>query len=103
MTDYVAERTALLPRVDLKGRHGAIGRSTVGAMRLGAHLGYRGMVRELTTHLLNQDGLRNAALCATGGYAGWVLRGSGLDYALDANLTLYGLGRIYALNTEGEQ
>jgi len=98
MTDYLAERTALLPWIRLKGPHGPIGRSTVTAMRLGAKIGYRGMVKEITRYLLSLPGLERARLCATGGFAGWVLEGIDLPYVLDPDLTLFGLGRIYALN-----
>jgi type III pantothenate kinase len=40
MTDYLHNRTALLPRVSLREPHRAIGRSTVEAMRSGAIHGY---------------------------------------------------------------
>ncbi|MCE9613695.1 MAG: type III pantothenate kinase [Lentisphaerae bacterium] len=98
MTDYLAERTALLPRITLTGRCGVIGRSTTGAMRIGAHIGYRGMVREITAHLLQRHDLRRARLCATGGYARWALAGAGLPFQIDPDLTLFGLSRIFELN-----
>lgn len=98
MTDYLADRTALLPHIRLKGPCGAIGRSTVGAMRLGAQVGYRGMVREITRHLLDTLGWRRVTLCATGGYAPWALAGLDLPFKIDPTLTLYGLGKIHDLN-----
>lgn len=98
MTEYLADRTELLPMIKLKGRCGKVGRSTEGAMRIGAHVGYRGMVREIITHL--KEGLESekVALCATGGFAKWVLEDAGMHFAVEPNLTLYGLGRIFALN-----
>jgi len=51
MTEYLAEKTALLPRVELRGRCPGVGRSTAGAMRIGARVGYRGMVIEIVKHL----------------------------------------------------
>lgn len=95
MTDYLAERTALLPHITLGGRVDAVGRSTSGAMRIGARVGYRGMVREITRHLQAGPGLKRAALCATGGYAAWALRGSGLPFHIEADLTLFGLSCIF--------
>jgi len=94
MTDYLYERTALLPRVELTGPCPPIGRSTQQAMRIGAQVGYRGMVREIVTHLKKQlgPGLR---LVATGGYAGWALGGSGMPFVIDPGLCLFGLGRIF--------
>ena len=99
MTDYLAERTALLPHIRLKGSHGAIGKSTVGAMRIGAKVGYRGMVREIVEHVQKNLGTRRIVLCATGGFARWALEGIDKPFHFDPNLTLYGLGTIYALNT----
>jgi type III pantothenate kinase len=98
MTDYLCERTALLPRVSLQGACAPIGRSTAGAMRIGARVGYRGMVREITDYLRSVAGMDGAALCATGGYADWALRGSNLGYCVDPDLTLKGLSRIHELN-----
>lgn len=98
MTDYLAERTALLPHITLRGRCGPVGKSTEGAMRIGARVGYRGAVREIVAHLCESDSLKGAHLCATGGFASWALSGSGLDFKIDPHLTLRGLGRIFALN-----
>jgi len=98
MTDYLADRTALLPLISPKGRCERVGRSTEGAMRIGARIGYRGMVREITAHLMEGPGNGKAALCATGGFARWVLKGGGMPYVVDPDLTLTGIGVIYDLN-----
>src|SRR5208337_2858073 len=47
MTDYLHEKTALLPRIRIREVKTAIGRSTEQAMLIGAVHGYRGLVREL--------------------------------------------------------
>jgi type III pantothenate kinase len=99
MADYFSERTALLPHIDLRGRIGRVGRSTEDAMRIGARIGYRGMVRETVAYLRRDAREANAALCATGGYAKWVLKGTGMPFTIDPNLTLKGLGAIWALNS----
>ena len=101
MTAYLAEKTALLPLIRLTGRCGRIGRGTAGAMLIGAKIGYRGMVREIVRHLREGVGLRKARLLATGGYARWALHGLNLPCTIDPDLTLYGIGRIYELNTRG--
>lgn len=98
MTDYLAERTSLLPLINPKGRCERVGRSTEGAMRIGARIGYRGMIREITDYLRNQPGMEKAVCCATGGFANWVLKGSGMDYKVDGDLTIKGLGVVYDLN-----
>ncbi|MBN1269665.1 MAG: type III pantothenate kinase [Kiritimatiellae bacterium] len=101
MFDYLAEKTALLPHVK-PGRitHG-VGKSTVEAIRMGAHWGYGGAVKEILAHLKRANRLSRVTLCATGGYADWVLKECGLPFVLDRDLTLFGLGRIFELNQGG--
>lgn len=98
MLEYLAEKTALLPRIDLTPVRRAIGKTTEEAMRLGALHGYRGMIREITQHLIRHTKSRKITLCATGGYAHWVLKGLNLPFVYDKDLTLYGIARIYELN-----
>ena len=93
MRDYLFERTAKLPRMKLGGAVPKIGRSTEEAMRFGACVGYRGMVREIVTalaHNLKTD----FRLVATGGFAKWVLKDAGMDFAIDPTLTLHGAGLL---------
>lgn len=94
MTDYLYERTALLPHIKLGGRCPRIGRSTRGAMRIGAHIGYRGMVREIVNYLLPSF-RETPHLCATGGFAQWAIQGLDLPFTIDQTLTLFGLGCIF--------
>ena len=100
MTEYLAERTALLPKIRLGSRYGRVGRSTVGAMLIGTNVGYRGMVRAILDHVLQLRGLEGAKLCATGGWAGWVLKGLGSPFELAPDLTLFGLACVFELNSE---
>ena len=94
MRDYLFERTASLPRMEIGGgRLPKIGRSTVDAMRIGARVGYRGMVREIVAEM--QRNFRcDFRLVATGGFAKWVLSGLDLPFTVDPTLTLYGTGLI---------
>jgi len=98
MTDYLAEKTALLPHVHLRGRCQRVGRSTEGAMRIGAKIGYRGMVREIVQYLVEGMDTDRVALCATGGFARWALQGSNMPFTFAPDLTLFGLTKIYQLN-----
>jgi type III pantothenate kinase len=99
MTDYLYERTALLPRVELEGPCPKLGRSTQQAMRIGAQIGYRGIVREIVTYLRASMNLP-FKLVATGGYAGWALKGFELPFVIDPALTLFGLGCIFERNAK---
>jgi type III pantothenate kinase len=98
MFDYLAERTALLPHLQMRAARGRVGRSTAHAMQLGARWGYRGMTRGILAELVRGLGEKPVHLIATGGHAGRIVRGARLGLTVDSDLTLYGLGRIYALN-----
>lgn len=98
MSDYLAERTALLPHISMEGRVGGYGRSTEEAMRLGALVGYRGMVREILHHLRTVMGAPRPRFCATGGYAARALKGLDVKADILPLLTLDGLILIHELN-----
>ena len=94
MRDYLFERTAKLPKMKIgSGRAPKIGRSTEEAMRFGALVGYRGMVREIVTTLRRNFG-EDFRLVATGGFARWVLKDLDLDFTIDPTLTLFGAGLV---------
>jgi type III pantothenate kinase len=91
MTDYLHERTALLPRVDLREPASAIGQSTEGAILAGAAIGYRGMVKGILEALKKELGGSDVRIVATGGDAEWIISGMGEDIITDPDLTLHGL------------
>ena len=94
MRDYLFERTAKLPRMKIgSGKAPKIGRSTEEAMRFGALVGYRGMVREIVAEL-RKNFKCDFKLVATGGFAKWVLRDLDLPFTIDPTLTLYGAGLV---------
>lgn len=97
MFDYLSEKTDLLPRIQPEKMAQVIGTNTADAMRIGASVGYRGMVREILGELGRELGA-SLKVCATGGFAAWVLRDLDDSIAVDPLLTLKGLGRIGALN-----
>jgi len=99
MFDYLAEKTALLPHIKpIKTTH-VVGKSTEDAMRIGAHLGYQGMVKEILAELKKELG-RGTKVCATGGFAKWVFEGWDHSVPVDPHLTLKGLARIALINPE---
>jgi type III pantothenate kinase len=98
MTDYLAEKTALLPRTSPRLSRRVIGKSTAEAISAGASIGYRGLVREILGRLVSEVGGRKVKLCATGGCAKVVLKGLDRRIRLDPDLTLRGLGIIWELN-----
>jgi len=98
VTDYLYQRTALLPRITLAEPRSVIGKSTVDAMRVGAVIGYRGLVKEILHALKRERGMKRAVVVATGGY-GELMAGkiSEIDH-VNPLLTLEGLRFIYLRN-----
>ncbi len=92
MTDYLHERTALLPRVELAEPASAIGTSTLSAIQAGAAIGYRGMIRGILEALKKElPGGDHAHVVATGGDAEWIIAGMSEQITVDPDLTLHGL------------
>lgn len=96
MTNFLYQRTALLPKLTLREPRRAIGKTTRDAMMSGAVFGYRGLVREILIRLTAENfPRRKPRLIATGGYAQLIARKLPEIEAVHANLTLEGL-RIIA-------
>jgi type III pantothenate kinase len=96
MTNFLYQRTALLPKLTLREPASAIGKTTRDAMMSGAVFGYRGLVREILVRLTAENFPRKKPrLIATGGYAQLIARKLPEIEAVHPNLTLEGL-RIVA-------
>jgi type III pantothenate kinase len=99
MSDYLFQRTALLPRIRPVEPASAIGRSTREAMLAGAVYGYRGLVREILVQIRRQLGSpRRLHVVATGGYANLISARLPDIKLVHPNLTLEGLRIIANLN-----
>lgn len=68
-TDYLHERTALLPRVRLRVPRHVIGQSTEEAICIGAYHGYRGLVHEILTQVRKALPGHRPTVIVTGGDA----------------------------------
>lgn len=100
MTNFLYQRTALLPRLTLKEPRRAVGRSTIAAMLSGAVFGYRGLVREIIARIkAEQFGKREVKVVATGGYAQLIARQLPEIDAVHPHLTLEGLRIAANLNS----
>lgn len=100
MTDYLYQRTALLPRIRIAEPRSIVGKSTTGAMQAGAVIGYRGLVKGILLALRCEPGLSNAVVVATGGYAFLIARKLPEIRHVNPLLTLEGLRFIYLRNRE---
>jgi type III pantothenate kinase len=95
MTDYLHEKTALLPRIEIHEIKTAIGKSTKEAMLVGAVHGYRGLVRELIAELKRELKIKKLPVVATGGYATLIASKLPEISAVAPDLTLEGLRLVW--------
>jgi type III pantothenate kinase len=99
MTNFLYQRTALLPKLSLREPRRAVGKSTIEAMRAGAIYGYRGLVAEIIARIKEQEfGRKKVRVVATGGYARLIARKLPAIDAVAPNLTLEGLRIVGNLN-----
>jgi type III pantothenate kinase len=99
MTNFLYQRTALLPKLSLKEPQSAVGKSTMEAMRSGAVIGYRGLVREIIVRIKEERFAREKVhVIATGGYAELIARRLDAIDSVHPNLTLEGLRIVANLN-----
>jgi type III pantothenate kinase len=95
MTDYLHEKTALLPRIEIREPKRIIGKNTEEAMLIGAVRGYRGLIRGLLADLKSELRARRLPVVATGGYAELIARDMPEITAVAPDLTLEGLRLVW--------
>ena len=91
MTDYLHEKTALLPKIEIRDTKAVIGKNTEQAMRIGAVHGYRGLIKEIIGEIKRELKARRLPVIATGGCARLMARGIPEITEVDPLLTLEGL------------
>ncbi len=98
-TEYLHSKTALLPYVALREPQSVVGKSSEEAVRSGAVIGYRGLVREIITQIRQEifpRKRRALKVLATGGDAKLIGSHLPLFDVINPKLTLEGL-RLIAL------
>ena len=93
-SDALFQRTAKLPRVEIKRPEHVIGSTTVEAMQSGLYHGYAGLVDGILRKMIEELG-GAAKVIATGGLAPLIAKGSEFIEEVDENLTLDGLRLVY--------
>ena len=102
MTNYLHEKTALLPQIEIREVGAVIGKTTEQAMLIGAVHGYRGLIRELIQKLKRELNCRRLPVVATGGYAALMAKKLPEIRSVDPLLTLKGLRLAWEINSNSK-
>ena len=95
--DALFERTARLPRVDIRKPPRVLATNTVNSLQSGLYYGYLGLIDGIIERLIAELG-ENVTVVATGGLAPLMGGGSKYIREIDDLLTLEGLRIIYERN-----
>ena len=90
-TQYLHEKTALLPKVDFRKYNISYGKDTKSAILAGMNTGFPAMINAIIEGMFKQLKLKDTIVVATGSYAKLIESRTGIINIIDPELTLSGL------------
>lgn len=94
LAESLSQKTAQLPKVELKKTTTVFGTSTVSSIQSGIYFGYIGLVENILRKMIDELG-EKPKIISTGGLSSLITNGSDLIDIIDENLMLEGLRSIY--------
>lgn len=94
MTDSLFEKTANLPKAEVKKPESIFGNTTVSAIQAGIFYGYIGLVNGILEKM-REDSNENPKIIATGGFSKLIAENCEIIEIVDENLMIEGLQKIY--------
>ena len=98
--DALAANTAMLRRVDLAAPERAIGKNTADSIASGLVFGFAGLVESMTQRFRDEMDAPDAKVVGTGGLVSLIAEQTDVFDAVDPDLTLRGLRRVFDLNRD---
>jgi type III pantothenate kinase len=95
--DALVQRTALLPKVELRGVESIVGRTTADAIKSGLYYGTGALVDGVVDAIAEEQHI-DPTVIATGGYAALIQESSARIETVESDLTLWGLRQIWQRN-----
>lgn len=96
-SEALFSRTAMLQRVSIERPPGVIGRNTMHSLQSGIFYGYADMVKGMVARFVAELG-DDSTVIGTGGYARIIADEAGCFDAVEDDLNLEGLRRVYEMN-----
>jgi type III pantothenate kinase len=89
------EDAAKLPEIEIRRPESILAKETISSMQAGLVFGQIGQTEYIVKHMIEESGLKNVKVIATGGLGGMIAKETECIDVYDPDLTLKGIRFIY--------